>query len=260
MNITKRLFSRGTCMRLSKLDNKMTVCKTLDLPIPSDLPSELQSSLVYSEIAHFHSVIHNLKNGSKESHFEILSHPINLKQKVMVRSLLRRSKGFIDDSNNLELKSLERFFNSEFLSNFQNDLIKEKELAEGVVGEYMQMLEKLLDEVETEFQNESIRGERRLTYFQFIMNLLIFVSLFGMTYFVFDWEVCEPMAYLLFVGSNLILLILLLRFKKKDGNNFKILSKNFQDKHISQKYPLSYQKQSFSRFKYEYSELIQNLN
>ena len=252
-----RLFSPGKSFIVNSVSRMARFSRLPVVPFTSDspLPIELSKSLLYPELATFHRIIYQIEN-PVDREFEVYNGPVQLQRKIIIRSLLAKTSDKQDPNGNVNVKDMQTYVNEGFFKDFNQILLNEKQLMSSSVTPFVQQLKERFDAVEEQLQKSSNSEKSRTMFFYLLFNIFLFGALFYITYFVYDWEVVEPISYLIVVCSNLIWLLMMIRKKKvNEGHQLGMVMQDQAKALLNQRVNFAFNKKSFYRFYYEYQEL-----
>lgn len=256
--LLSRLFSPGKSLWVNSFTKRSVSLRCADPSTPTSVPVSLSSSLIYPELVVFDRIISQIENPNS-SHFEVFQGPIKLRQKLVTRALLTSYPGMSADKSQVTLAHLKSFMYADFPDEFKNLLQEEKRLFKSDLSAYIESLRTRMDTLESYFQAESRQSKSRTVWYYFLFNLLLMSGLFYMTYFVYDWEVVEPISYLLVVSSNLLCLLMWIKRKRVTGHQLNMLAIPHFNNLASHRANYSFNRKIFFRFFYEYRELVRRL-
>lgn len=257
--LKRYLFSAGKSL-LVRASAKLPLSRPLPPPSlqsSSDLPASIQHSLLFPELETFDRILRQIEQNSS-SEFEIFQGPFRLRQKILTRSLLA-SMAEQGDSD-LDLKRVQDYLTGPFHSDFQG-ILENQGLCHGSeVSNFVESLRGRFQALEHRLHLNEDSSQKKLIFFQLLMNIGIFSGLFYTTYFWKDWEVVEPISYLIVVGFNLIYFVSTLYFRKVSGTQRDLLFSRVNSRLLEQRVNFSLNRKQFESFYYEYQEILRRIN
>ena len=224
------------------------------------LPPALESSLLAPEITAFHSILTQFETSSAQlpEDFLVFLGPSRLRHKLLVRALFQAHPQ-LSQQQGLPLSDLRRYLHTDFGPQLKLILSQERLLMNSELTPFVEQLRDRFDRLGQEHDSKHSHTETRMSLLFLAFNISLFSLLFFLTYFVWDWEVVEPISYLIVVTSNFIWLLLLLRKNRVQGNQYDFFMKRSL-KHVSiNRAAYALNRKRFFRFYYEFQDLNSHL-
>lgn len=257
--LKRYLFSPGKSL-LVRASSKNPISQRLPPPSPdasSHLPASVQQSLLFPELETFDRILRQIEE-NRGADFEIFQGPFRLSQKILTRSLL--SSAPHESESELDIKKIQEYLTGPFHSDFEKILDAQGFHAGSEVSLFIENLRERFQALGTrQYSNEHV-SQKKLVFFQMLMNIGIFSVLFYTTYFWKDWEVVEPISYLIVVGFNLIYFVSALYYRKVSGSQRDFFVSNITSKLMKQRINFSSNRKQFESFYFEYQEILRRIN
>ena len=223
----------------------------------SDFPPSLANSLLYPELHTFHVLLSSLE-GKSSGNFQVFQGPIRLRHKLLTRALLLSCSS--EGQSHVDLSSVKGHLIGGFHSDFKALLQEQGFSHQSETSQFVESLRDRFEALNDKFHSTEKNFWSLVICFQFMMHSIIWGGLFYTTYFWKDWEVVEPISYLLAVGFNFIYLWCLIYSGRVSGSQISILKSSRNSKLLKKKLNYSLNRKRFETFYYEYNELLRNLN
>jgi hypothetical protein len=257
--LNRFLFSPGKSLKICS-SSLHPISSTLSLTSKDsseNISESLQNSILFPEIFTFDRILKKIEN-HKNQDLEVYQGPINLRQKILTRALLNSAT--LSENSSINLKELKQNLEAPFQTHFETLLQTQGFQKGSELTEYIEHLRERFDAMDNNLDTTQKSSWSRLIFSQMIMHIGIFGALFYTTYFWKDWEVVEPISYLVVVGFNLIYLGSLIYSRRVSGSQINILNSPRTSKLLKQRLNFSLNRKRFHTFYYEYQEILRNLN
>lgn len=233
----------------------------LSRPLPprdtSELPAPLRDSLLAPELAAFDQILRQIGD-SRTSDFEILAGPFRLRQKLLVRALLGDAS--VEPDTDIDLAALQSRLAGGFGAEFEAKLAAQGLHAGSDVSLFIENLRERFQALEAQLRSGEKASERWFVFLQLLLNVLICSVLFYTTYFWKDWEVVEPISYLVLVAFNFVYFASLIYFRKVSGKQPKLLFLPITSRFLKRRLNYALNRKQFESFYFEYREILRKFN
>ena len=257
--LNRFLFSPGKSL-LMRQSSPNPLISSLSAPSSDtscDISSSLQESLLYPELFTFDRILRQIET-QRSGNLEVYQGPIHLRQKILTRALLSSTN--VNQDSKVDLGAISDHLKGSFQSDFEKLLYNQGFMKDSELSNYIEDLKERFDKMDNQLQCSEKSSWSRLIFSQLVMHITIFGTLFYTTYFWKDWEVVEPISYLVLVGFNLIYLMSLIYSRRVSGSQIKIFNSPRSSKLLKQRLNFALNRKRFHTFYYEYQEILRNLN